>query len=45
VGGQLWADTLGPKGSGGATYIDSIRANAAALAEGMSGGAVTCEFS
>jgi ABC-type Zn uptake system ZnuABC Zn-binding protein ZnuA len=45
VGGQLWADTLGPEGSSGATYLDSIRANAAALAEGMSGGSVTCEFS
>jgi ABC-type Zn uptake system ZnuABC Zn-binding protein ZnuA len=45
VGGQLWADTLGPEGSSGATYIGAIRANAAALAEGMSGGAVTCEFS
>ena len=45
VGGQLWADTLGPAGSTGATYVGAIRANAAALAEGMSGGAVTCEFS
>jgi ABC-type Zn uptake system ZnuABC Zn-binding protein ZnuA len=45
VGGQLWADTLGPEGSSGATYLDSIRANAAALAQGMSGGGVTCEFS
>jgi len=44
VGGQLWADTLGPEGSSGATYLDSIRANAAALADGMSGGGVTCEF-
>jgi zinc/manganese transport system substrate-binding protein len=43
VGGQLWADTLGPKGSSGATYIDSIRANVDTLAEGMSGGAVTCD--
>jgi len=45
VGGQLWADALGPAGSTGATYVGAIRANAAALAEGMSGGAVTCEFS
>lgn len=45
VGGQLWADTLGPKGSSGDTYLDAMRANAAALAEGMSGGSVTCSFS
>jgi zinc/manganese transport system substrate-binding protein len=45
VGGQLWADTLGPKGSSGATYLSAIRANAAALADGMSGGSVTCDFS
>ena len=45
VGGRLWADTLGPEGSSGATYVDAIEANAAALAEGMSGGRVTCAFS
>jgi zinc/manganese transport system substrate-binding protein len=45
VGGQLWADTLGPKGSSGATYLGAIRANAATLAYGMSGGSVTCDFS
>jgi zinc/manganese transport system substrate-binding protein len=45
VGGQLWADTLGPKGSSGATYLGAIRANAATLANGMSGGSVTCDFS
>lgn len=45
VGGQLWADTLGPKGSSGATYLSAVRANAAALANGMSGGSVTCDFS
>jgi ABC-type Zn uptake system ZnuABC Zn-binding protein ZnuA len=45
VGGELWADTLGPKGSSGATYVDSIRSNARALADGMSGGRVTCDFS
>ena len=42
VGTPLWADTLGPKGSSGATYIDSIRANTRAIVEGLSGGAVTC---
>jgi zinc/manganese transport system substrate-binding protein len=44
VGGQLWADTLGPAGSSGATYVGAIQANAVELAEGMSGGGVTCEF-
>jgi ABC-type Zn uptake system ZnuABC Zn-binding protein ZnuA len=45
VGGQLWADTLGPEGSSGETYLGAIRANAATLAKGMSGGRVTCDFS
>jgi ABC-type Zn uptake system ZnuABC Zn-binding protein ZnuA len=45
VGGQLWADTLGPEGSSGATYLGSIRANATTLADGMSGGSVTCDLS
>jgi ABC-type Zn uptake system ZnuABC Zn-binding protein ZnuA len=45
VGGQLWADTLGPEGSSGATYIDAMQANASALGEGMSGGGVSCDFS
>ena len=45
VGGQLWADTLGPEGSSGETYLGAVRANAATLAKGMSGGRVTCAFS
>jgi ABC-type Zn uptake system ZnuABC Zn-binding protein ZnuA len=45
VGGELWADTLGPAGSTGATYVGAIQANAVELAEGMSGGSVTCSFS
>ena len=45
IGGELWADTLGPEGSSGATYVDSIRSNARTLAEGMSAGRVTCDFS
>src|SRR5215218_10431418 len=45
VGGQLWADTLGPEGSSGATYVEATRVNARALAEGMSGGSVSCSFS
>jgi zinc/manganese transport system substrate-binding protein len=42
VGTPLWADTLGPEGSTGATYIDSIRANTRAIAAGLSGGTVQC---
>jgi ABC-type Zn uptake system ZnuABC Zn-binding protein ZnuA len=42
VGEELWADSLGPEGSGAETYLQAMRANAAALAEGMSGGRVTC---
>jgi zinc/manganese transport system substrate-binding protein/manganese/iron transport system substrate-binding protein len=42
LGRALWADTLGPEGSDGATYVDAIAANTAALVEGFSGGAVTC---
>ena len=42
VGGQLWADALGPDSSGAETYIDAMRKNANTMAEGMSGGAVSC---
>ena len=44
VGRPLWADSLGPAGSSGATYAGSIRANTAAIVEGLSGGAKTCSF-
>jgi ABC-type Zn uptake system ZnuABC Zn-binding protein ZnuA len=44
VGGELWSDTLGPEGSPATTYIGAMRENAAALAEGMSGGRVSCSF-
>lgn len=37
VGPALYADTLGPKGSPGATYIGSLRFNTQALAAGFSG--------
>jgi ABC-type Zn uptake system ZnuABC Zn-binding protein ZnuA len=37
VGRPLWADTLGPPGSDGATYIDSIAANTRAITEGLTG--------
>jgi ABC-type Zn uptake system ZnuABC Zn-binding protein ZnuA len=42
VGEALWADTLGPEGSGGATYIDSIASNTEALVAGLSGGKQRC---
>jgi ABC-type Zn uptake system ZnuABC Zn-binding protein ZnuA len=42
VGKALWADTLGPEGSDGATYVDSIASNTAALVEGFSGGEIEC---
>ena len=42
VGRALWADTLGPAGSDGATYVDSIASNTAALVDGFTGGEVAC---
>ncbi len=42
IGAPLWADTLGPAGSSGATYVDSIAANTAALVDGLTGGARRC---
>jgi ABC-type Zn uptake system ZnuABC Zn-binding protein ZnuA len=44
VGAPLWADALGPKGSGAATYLDSLRANAEAIVEGLSGGERSCSL-
>jgi ABC-type Zn uptake system ZnuABC Zn-binding protein ZnuA len=43
VGRELWTDSLGPEGSGGETYLAAMRANADALADGMSGGQVRCD--
>ena len=43
TGAPLWADTLGPEGSSGATYIDSIAANTAAIVDGLSAGSEHCE--
>jgi zinc/manganese transport system substrate-binding protein len=43
VGAELWTDSLGDEGSGAQTYVDAMRANARSLAEGMSGGRVSCE--
>jgi zinc/manganese transport system substrate-binding protein len=43
IGSPLWADTLGPAGSSGATYVDSIAANTAAIVDGLSGDKQHCE--
>jgi zinc/manganese transport system substrate-binding protein len=42
VGGELWADSLGPAGSDGATYAQSIASNTDAIVDGLTGGAATC---
>jgi ABC-type Zn uptake system ZnuABC Zn-binding protein ZnuA len=44
IGGKLYADTLGPEGSGAATYLEAMRHNATALVDGMSGGRVSCDL-
>jgi ABC-type Zn uptake system ZnuABC Zn-binding protein ZnuA len=44
VGAALWADTLGPPGSDGATYIGSIESNTKALVDGFTGGTARCAF-
>jgi ABC-type Zn uptake system ZnuABC Zn-binding protein ZnuA len=44
IGGRLYADTLGPPGSGAATYLDAMRHNAEALVDGMSGGRNACRL-
>ena len=44
VGRALYADTLGPEGSEGATYLGSIRANTLALVEGFSNGDASCSL-
>jgi ABC-type Zn uptake system ZnuABC Zn-binding protein ZnuA len=42
VGGELWADTLGPEASGAATYVEAMRTNTQTIAEGLSAGEVSC---
>jgi ABC-type Zn uptake system ZnuABC Zn-binding protein ZnuA len=39
---ELYGDTLGPKGSGGATYLSMERANADAMVRGFTAGARGC---
>lgn len=38
VGDELWADTLGPHDSDGATYLEAMASNADAMARGFTGG-------
>jgi zinc/manganese transport system substrate-binding protein len=42
VGRPLWADSLGPAGSNGATYLGSLAANTRAIVSGLSRGRVNC---
>ena len=42
VGDALWADSLGPEGSDGETYVKALASDAAALVDGFSGGEVRC---
>jgi ABC-type Zn uptake system ZnuABC Zn-binding protein ZnuA len=42
VGGALWADTLGPKGSSGATYLGSLAANTRTIVSALSLGKANC---
>jgi ABC-type Zn uptake system ZnuABC Zn-binding protein ZnuA len=44
VGGQLWADTLGPEGSDGATYVAAMESNTAKLVDGFTDGRRSCEI-
>jgi ABC-type Zn uptake system ZnuABC Zn-binding protein ZnuA len=44
VGMELWADSLGPDGSDGATYLGSIASNTRAMVAGVTGGAVSCRL-
>jgi ABC-type Zn uptake system ZnuABC Zn-binding protein ZnuA len=42
VGGALYADTLGPQGSAGATYLGALAANTRVIVSALSRGRVTC---
>jgi ABC-type Zn uptake system ZnuABC Zn-binding protein ZnuA len=42
VGGALWADALGPKGSSGATYVGALTANTETIVSALSSGKVNC---
>lgn len=42
VGKALWADSLGPEGSSGETYLEALAFNTQAMVEGMTAGKVAC---
>lgn len=44
VGEELWADTLGPEGSTGATYLQAIASNTRAMVHGFTGGERSCSL-
>jgi ABC-type Zn uptake system ZnuABC Zn-binding protein ZnuA len=44
VGGELWADALGPEGSDGATYLEALAANTETLIDGITGGRLDCSI-
>jgi ABC-type Zn uptake system ZnuABC Zn-binding protein ZnuA len=44
VGPELWADSLGPAGSSGDTYLKAEAANTRALVDGFSGGEQSCSL-
>lgn len=44
VGPPLWSDSLGDEDSTGATYLDMVRFNAGALADGFTGTQAACEL-
>jgi ABC-type Zn uptake system ZnuABC Zn-binding protein ZnuA len=44
IGKALWADTLGPAGSDGDTYLKSIASNTREIASGLSGGTLDCRL-
>jgi ABC-type Zn uptake system ZnuABC Zn-binding protein ZnuA len=44
IGDSLYADSLGPQGTPGATYAGALAADADALVRGMSGGRVDCRL-
>lgn len=43
VGKPLWADSLGPEGSTGDTYLKAMAFNTEAMVDGMTTGEVTCK--
>jgi ABC-type Zn uptake system ZnuABC Zn-binding protein ZnuA len=44
IGGELYADTLGPPSSAGATYLGALAANTDTLVDGFTGGQVDCRL-